>query len=223
MRGSIGFVHRAFHTTPEARFEHQPYEIDGGLTVCFDGRIDNRSDLAAALRVAERGTPDVALIAVAYQRWGRECFQRLHGDFAIAVWDARERTLLLARDGFGIRPLDHHIDRHRIVWASAPEAILDLPGVSDDIDETYIGDYFTLVPVVGHSAFKWIKPVLPGRVMIVRNNSITTQTHWDYHDLPASDAKDDPATDRERSNSSGACLPMRFAYGCAPIGRRSPS
>src|SRR5207244_1327027 len=98
---------------------------DGGTVVCLDGRLDNRVDLAAALGLTHANTPDVALIAAGYRRWGRDCFRRLQGDFSIVIWDAFERTLLLARDPFGVCRLYYHLDRHRIVWASTPDALLD--------------------------------------------------------------------------------------------------
>ena len=186
---SIGFVHRAFHTTAEARYERQPCEVDG-MVLCVDGRLDNRVDLAAALGLPYANTPDVALIAASYRRWGRECFGRLHGDFSIVIWDARERALLLARDPFGVCRLFYHLDRHRIIWASTPDALLDLPGVADDLDDEYVGGYLTLCPEVSHSAFKWITPVIPGRAVVVRNQCVTMFTHWDVRQLPAAEDHD---------------------------------
>ncbi len=184
-RDSVGFVHRAFQTTPEARHEQQPYEIDG-LIVCLDGRLDNRVDLGAGLGRRHVDAPDIALIAACYRKWGTECFSRIHGDFSIVIWDARDGALILARAPFGIRRLFWHLDRHRMLWASTPDALLDLPGVADDLDDRYIGDFLTLVPEKSHSAFKAITPIVPGQGLIVRRNgSATMFTHWDVRKVPA--------------------------------------
>jgi asparagine synthase (glutamine-hydrolysing) len=188
---SVGFVHRAFHTTVESRHEAQPFESDG-LVVCFDGRLDNRGDLAHALGLVPAASADVALVAAGYRRWGRECFHRLHGDFAIVIWDARARALLLVRDPFGICRLFYHADRRRIAWASTPDALLDLPGVPGDIDDEYVGGYLTLCPEASRSAFKAIAPVAPGRGVVARNEFLTTFTHWDLRHVPAGDDRQQP-------------------------------
>jgi asparagine synthase (glutamine-hydrolysing) len=186
---SIGFVHRAFHTTLEARSERQPHEEDG-LIVCLDGRLDNRADLGLALGLVHTSASDVELIATSYRRWGRDSFRRLEGDFAIVIWDTRERSLLLVRDPFGVGRLFYHLDRHRILWASTPDALLDLPGVPDDPNDDYVGEFLTMIPSASQSAFTSITPVLPGRGLIVRNQSVAAFTHWDVRDVPAADDRD---------------------------------
>ena len=109
-----------------------------GLTLAADARLDDRATLCAALDVAppERAAiGDDDLILRAWLRWGRNCPRRLLGDYAFAVWDARERTLFCARDHIGARPFYYALQGERFVLASAVEAVLAAPGVSSALDE----------------------------------------------------------------------------------------
>jgi asparagine synthase (glutamine-hydrolysing) len=107
--GPIGLAHCHYWTTPEEVGEEQPIASpDGRYRLTADARIDNRDDLIDALCNAypvDRASSDAQLILAAYSRWGRECVRHLIGDFAFALWDARTRRLLLARDVIGLRQL----------------------------------------------------------------------------------------------------------------------
>ena len=117
--------------TKERRAESLLYFAgDAGLTLAADTRLDDRATLCAALDVPhpERATiSDGDLILRAYRRWGRDCPRRLLGDYAFAVWDARQRTLFCARDHIGVRPFYYALNGRRFVFASAVEAVLARP------------------------------------------------------------------------------------------------
>ena len=106
---SIGLGHCLLATTPESIREEQPLVDEGGdLCLTFDGRIDNRAQLRSLLEghgAKFRTDTDAELVLEAYRRWGEDSPAHLLGDFAFALWDARKRTLLCARDPLGVRPL----------------------------------------------------------------------------------------------------------------------
>jgi asparagine synthase (glutamine-hydrolysing) len=137
--GPVALGHRAFWTTPEARSESQPWRDAAGLlAVVMDGRIDNRAELAAALRARGcrlRAEHDPELVLRAYQCWGENFARELVGDFAIAIWDGKTRRLVCARDPLGVRPLYYHADASMFRFGSEPQAILAdsrIPRIPDE-------------------------------------------------------------------------------------------
>ena len=134
----LGCCH--FPTTPEAVGGTVPYvHAASGVVVTGDVRLDNRDELIARLGSPEanpKNPPDEWLLAEAYLRWGEACPEHLLGDFAFAAWDPRHRRLFAARDHFGIKPFYYVVDGHRFAFATEPRALLDVPGVSREIDYT---------------------------------------------------------------------------------------
>ena len=87
---------------------NRAHDPRAGVTVAFDGSIDNRDELRRALELRSYvfdGKDDDELVLRAYQHWDKDVVTRLRGRFALALWDARKERLLLARDRFGERPL----------------------------------------------------------------------------------------------------------------------
>ncbi len=136
--GPCALGHLLLRITPEADGETSPFHSpDDQLVIAFDGRLDHREDLLAALGVppSERGLPDPALILRAYAQWGADCVTRLDGEFAFAVWDRRRQELFCASDAFGSRPFYFYQDARRLVFASAIRGVLAVPGVPRELDE----------------------------------------------------------------------------------------
>ncbi|MEP0548317.1 MAG: lasso peptide isopeptide bond-forming cyclase [Rhodothermales bacterium] len=145
--GAVGLAHGAFHTTPESLHEVLPLTNEAGtLTITADARIDNRDELIAWLALPNRPEPiaDSELILAAYEAWGERCLDRLVGDFAFAIWDARQRALFCARDYVGTRPLYYYYEPGQIfAFGSEVKAILTLDGVPEDINEVKVADYLS--------------------------------------------------------------------------------
>lgn len=125
------FAFRQRILAPEDRLERQPAIGPGGIVSLWDGRLDNRADLIAALGLREQGgqpLPDGTLVAHAYARWGEDAAARLLGDFAWAVWDAPARTLVLARDHGRLRALFYCRTDRFLAFATGYAPLLALPG-----------------------------------------------------------------------------------------------
>ncbi len=178
----VGFIYRAFNTTLEERRCPQPYKNRNSL-VCFDGRIDNRPDLLRDLHInaGDDTLSDVEIVAAGYECWGKECFRRLQGDFGIALWDARSAVLYLVRDSFGVKRLFYHVDHKRIVWATVPDALLELEDVTMELDENYVALFLSHYPTAQMSPFRSITPVRPAHFVSVCNQRSTSQCYWDIH------------------------------------------
>jgi asparagine synthase (glutamine-hydrolysing) len=141
--GPAGLANAMLRTTPESADERLPL-IDGALALVADARIDNRSALIGELGLPS-SVPDSKIILGAYRRWGDRCPERLIGDFAFAVWDGRRRTLFLARDHMGVRPLVWFRSRSVFAFASQERALFALAEVPRALDEIAVGDFLVAV------------------------------------------------------------------------------
>ncbi len=143
--GPLGMLYRPFHTTLESRGERQPHLSAGGKVITWDGRLDNRDELAPQLcNDLTDDRSDVAIVAAAFDRWGAKCFAGLIGDWALAIWDPCLEELILARDYIGIRQLFYYPKPKRIMWCNHLVP-LALCGDQFTLCEEYIAGYLAVV------------------------------------------------------------------------------
>jgi asparagine synthase (glutamine-hydrolysing) len=182
LAGSIGLAHLASRTTPEAGGERQPLSDDAGhVWITFDGRLDNRDDIITALGASAslRCASDAALVLEAYARWGAGAVARFVGDFAFALWDARSRELVCARDPLGFRPFYYHADRAAFLFASEPAALLADPALSVRPNEAFAAELLSAAPVhLEDTLFEGIHRLPPAHVLIVRSDGVTKARYW---------------------------------------------
>lgn len=119
---------------------------DGSIWVTFNGEIYNFQELRRELEArGHRFTTrsDTEVIVHAYEEHGPECVKRFRGMFAFALWDVGARTLLLARDRVGKKPLFYAEVGGQWVFASELQGLLQHPGITRDVDPTSLDDYLT--------------------------------------------------------------------------------
>jgi len=119
---------------------------DGTVWITFNGEVYNYLELRPSLessghRFATRS--DTEVILHAYEEYGSGCVGRLRGMFAFAIWDAKDRTLFLARDRVGKKPLFYTSAGGQFVFASELQSLLEHPSVSRGLDPTALDDYLT--------------------------------------------------------------------------------
>jgi asparagine synthase (glutamine-hydrolysing) len=154
---------------------------DGTVWTVYNGEIYNYRDLRVSLeRAGHRFTTrsDTEVIVHLYEDHGADFVRHLTGMFAIAVWDARLRTLVLARDRLGIKPLYYAVEGGRLVFGSEIKALLE-HGVSRDVDDQALHDYLSLgyVPAP-RSIFRGIRKVMPGHVVLCAGGAVTSRPYW---------------------------------------------
>lgn len=162
---------------------------DGTVVIAFNGEIYNFQALRAEL-VAKghtfRSHSDTEVIIHLYEEMGPRVVERLRGMFAFAVWDARERRMLLARDRVGKKPLFYHVGSQGIAFASEVRSLFADPRVPRTPDYTAIHHYLTYQYVPSPwSAFEGVNCLPPGHVMVVRDDGTQTiERYWklDYSD-----------------------------------------
>lgn len=153
-----------------------------GCVITADARIDYRGDLCKALTLDPGVTGDAELILAAYFRWGQSCLDRLLGDFAFVIWDAREQSLFCARDHFGMRPFYyHHAPGERFVFASDARGVVAIPEVPYAIDEGRVADF--LVPELEwidytSTFYEHVYRLPPGHKMTVTRERIRIAEYW---------------------------------------------
>ena len=144
--GRVGLGHHLLREVPEAKRESQPLaSSDGRYIIVFDGRIDNRDEIFASLdsHLKPRlDCPDVEIVLAAHQCWGEDMPRRLLGDFAYAVWNTAEQSLVAVRDPLAGRPLYYVDHEDFFAFASHDEALLSLPGISSAPNENHIARAF---------------------------------------------------------------------------------
>lgn len=183
--GIAGFVRTLLSSTPEDALDHQPcVDANSGWTLVFDGRIDNRDELASALEIDParlQNMADAELVLHAWVRWERASLPRLLGDFAIAAWHARSRRLMLSRDYLGTRPLFWFRGDGFHAFASLPKALFAIPGVPRELSEEGLHDFLSLLPTTdGSTLYRGIQRVMPGQCLIVEDGRQRTETWYSF-------------------------------------------
>jgi asparagine synthase (glutamine-hydrolysing) len=163
---------------------------DGSLWIVFNGEIFNYVELRAGLE--QRGhrfstQSDTEVILHLYEESGPGCLQNLNGQFAIAVWDSRQRTLFLARDRLGIRPLFYTVQGGQMIFASEIKAILAYRGIAAELDPTALDQVFTFwSPLSPRSVFKGIFEVPPAHYVLAKNGNWLSKPYWTLDFTPES-------------------------------------
>lgn len=156
------------------------------LWIVFNGEIFNYVELRAellALGHRFRTHSDTEVIVHAYEAWGEACFQRFNGQFALALWDEKQKSLVLARDRLGVRPV--YLCEHggRLYFASEVKAIFAadpaIPRAFDPIGLKQTFTFWSIVPP--QSVFAGITELRPGHVRIYSNGGVRERAYWTPH------------------------------------------
>ena len=177
----VGMCYRPFHTDAESRFARQPVVHSDDSMLCWNGRLDNREELQQRLKQDLPAHPrSVDCVLAAYRRWGLRAFGLLIGDFALALWDAPRRRLLLAVDTLGRNPLYYRIDSRFVHWASQARPLAEAQGASLGLNEDYIANFLVDVPPVGLSPFLGVQSVREGHAVIVSGDRVEERRYWSF-------------------------------------------
>lgn len=163
---------------------HQPMSTpDGRFTTVYNGEIYNHLELRPELEAAGvrfRTHSDTETLLAAFARWGDDCWLRLEGMYAAAMWDAQTRSLTLARDPLGIKPLYVTEQKGGIAFASELKALTLLPEHEFDVNDRAVHDLFSF----GHiqspkSIYSQVRQVEPGhRLRIGATGPSETRRFW---------------------------------------------
>jgi asparagine synthase (glutamine-hydrolysing) len=167
---------------------------DGSLCIVFNGEIFNYLELRAELigqghQFATHSDTEVALHA--FEQWGEACLARFNGQWALAIWDTRRRSLFLARDRFGVRPLLYTFVGNSLVFASEAKALFAFPGVERSLDLEGLNEIFTFWHTQPpRTAFRNVSELPPGHWAVFSGGHLRIQAWWELRYQPAPDNPD---------------------------------
>src|ERR1700704_6368032 len=163
---------------------HQPiHNEDRTVWIVFNGEIYNFAALRAELEAHGHQfytSTDTEAIVHAYEQWGPQAISRLRGMFGLAIWDTRSRTLLLARDRIGIKPMHYAIVKGRFYFGSEIKSLLQAPDLPRDLDMDAIDHYlsFLYTPRDG-SIFANVRKLPPGHLLTWSNGAVAIDRYWE--------------------------------------------
>ncbi len=172
----VGLGHRRLSIIDVAGSPQPMASGDGRAMLVFNGEIYNFRALRAELAAGGakfRTEGDSEVILAAWQRWGRDCVSRLHGMFAFAIYDLHDRTLFLARDRLGVKPLFYApLQDGSIAFASELKALIAHPQLRREIDPLAVEDYLTwgYVPD-SRSILKGVRKLPAGHTLLLRHGA----------------------------------------------------
>jgi len=156
---------------------------DGTMWVVFNGEIFNYVELRPELEArGHRFTTscDTEILLHAYEEWGAKCLERFNGQFAFAIWNTHDRSLFLARDRLGIRPLFYAEQGARLVFGSEIKAILASGMVGAEVAPAALEQVFTFwCPISPATIFKGIRELPPGCCLEARGSSVQVRRYWE--------------------------------------------
>lgn len=158
---------------------------DGTVWVVYNGEIYNFKELRDELISKGhkfRTHGDTEVIVHLYEEYGKSCVEKLRGMFAFAIWDSKSNSLFLARDRVGIKPLYYYYDNEVFLFASEIKSIHADQSYrkNKDIDILAFHYYFSFLCVPEPlTIFKGIKKLLPGHILILKNNNLILNKYWD--------------------------------------------
>lgn len=178
----VGLAHARLSILDLASGRQPMASADKSIWISFNGEIFNylelREDLIARGHCFATQS-DTEVILHLYEEMGPECVTKLNGDFAFALWDARRRRLMLARDRMGVRPLFYTRHHGTLYFASEAKALLEVPGVPVELDPIALDQIFTFwFPLAPRTIFKGIEELAPAHVLIADAAGTAVRPYW---------------------------------------------
>lgn len=172
----VGLGHRRLSIIDVAGSPQPMLSADGRAVLSFNGEIYNYRALRRELQeqgARFRTEGDSEVILAAWQRWGPDCLQRLHGMFAFAIYDLDKRQLFLARDRLGVKPLYiADLADGSIAFASEMKGLLAHPSLRREVDPRAVEDFFAWGFVPEHrSILKHVRKLMPGHFLLAGHDA----------------------------------------------------
>jgi len=194
----VGLAHRRLSIIDLSPLGHQPMlDPSGQVAIVFNGEIYNYRELKADLEHADwrfRGHSDTEVLLALYLVHGTDMLKRLNGIFAFAIWDGRRRSLFLARDGLGVKPLYFTRSSRGFAFASELKALLCLPDLDRTVNANALRAYLTyLWCAAPDTPLLAVSKLSPGAALEVQDGRVVRE--WTHYEMPVDGAlaQDSPA------------------------------
>ena len=184
---AIGLAHRRLSIIDVSSRGHQPmWDSTRTAAIVYNGEIYNFAELRRQLIAdgyAFRSQCDTEVILNLYLRDGEKMLESLNGIYAFALWDTRTDSLLVARDGFGVKPLYYAETKLGMIFASELKALLQDPTIDRAIDLRSVRDHLIYLWCPSpRTMLRSVQKLPPGHAMQIRHGKIVRK--WQFYDLP---------------------------------------
>lgn len=204
-RFSVGLGHKRLSIIDLSIGGRQPIaNEDETIWITFNGEIYNFKELRDELKKNGhrfKSRTDTEVIVHLYEELGTACLNRLNGMFAFALWDERKKTLFLARDRMGKKPLHYCLRKNQLIFASEIKALLRHPAVDRRLSFKSLDKYlsYEYIPAP-ESIFSSVKKLEPGHYLLYRNDEAVSAQYWDIplEDYPIADSTEAQYTEELR-------------------------
>jgi len=187
VEGNVGIGHRRLAILDLSPAGHQPMvSADHRWVLSYNGEIYNFRELRAEIEaegVWFRSQTDSEVVLYALARWGTDALLKFNGMFALALWDRRERALLLARDRYGVKPLYYAHQGNTFAFGSEQKAITAQPGFRKILNKPALLEYFTFQNIFTDQTLLQDTKILPaGHYLTLSTHHLKPSTvkYWDY-------------------------------------------
>ena len=149
----------------------------------YRGHIRNWEELCERLDIPldlTREEREEQILVKAYETWGNEMADHMHGMFAFALWDESEEKLFCLRDQFGTKPFYYYETADgKLLYGTTIRKIMEQPGFVKELNEEMLQLYLSLTYVAGENTFfRGLKKLLPGRYLVWQNGKLTIERYW---------------------------------------------
>ena len=149
----------------------------------YRGHIRNWEELCERLDIPldlTREEREEQILVKAYETWGNEMADHMHGMFAFALWDEAEEKLFCLRDQFGTKPFYYYETADgKLLYGTTIRKIMEQPGFVKELNEEMLQLYLSLTYVAGENTFfRGLKKLLPGRYLVWQNGKLTIERYW---------------------------------------------
>ncbi|GGI15026.1 asparagine synthase (glutamine-hydrolyzing) [Gottfriedia solisilvae] len=167
-------------------------------TLCYNGELYNTEDIRKELLkrgYTFQGHSDTEVLLTSYIEWKEGCVDRFNGIFAFAIWDEENKSLFIARDRLGVKPLFYKEDYKRLIFASEVKAILAHKDVKAELTEEGLSEVFGLGPsrTPGNGVFDGIKELRGGHAMTFSQNGLKIWKYWEVESKIHTDSIEETA------------------------------
>ncbi|PIY20163.1 asparagine synthase (glutamine-hydrolyzing) [Candidatus Desantisbacteria bacterium CG_4_9_14_3_um_filter_40_11] len=160
------------------------YNEDKSICVVLDGEVWNYVDIRELLikkRHNVSTNSSAEIIVHLYEEFGEDCVAKLEGGFTFALWDSKQKKLLLARDHGGQKPLYYLLDNNRIVFGSELKSILECDGITPEVSMESLDVFLTYGYIPTHYCIlKGVKKIEPGHFLVCSNGKTSVLEYWDF-------------------------------------------
>ena len=184
---SIGLAHTRLSIIDLSESSNQPmFSHDKKISITYNGEIYNFLELKKILKdkgYIFQNSSDTEVLINLYLEFGIDMLTKINGIFAFGIWDQDKKTLFLARDSFGVKPIFFNIQNNEYFFSSEIKALVNLRNISSSLNNKIFENYLTYIWSPGEETpFQNIKSFKPGEAMLVKEGKILKK--WIYSYLP---------------------------------------